>query len=313
MSYYHAMNLNLVQSFLRPISLLLLSTLVLAVVSRSVTAEEELPTKAVQEFVTVLEQIKQNYVYTQSDEVLIESAIRGMVSALDPFSRYLNTKELAQFQQATSSTSGTPIWSLSVKQSGYVYLDIDFFQLTIADYIKRDLAKVNNLAGLVIDLRDNGGGFVNSAVAVADLFLDDKLVVNAKGRSAEANRDLSSGRLTPFINVPIVILINENTASAAEIFAAAMQDHQRANIIGTTSYGKGSVQSLIYTSFGALQITTSMNYRPSGTAIQGEGVVPNYDVSDADSLTTFISQSSVNEMLYNLIIKEQLTQEAVSP
>ena len=306
------MNLNLVQSYSRTIYLLLLSTLVLAAISRSVAAEEELPTKAVQEFVTVLEQIKRNYIFEQSDEVVIESAIRGMVSSLDPYSRYLNAEELAQFQRATGSTSGSPVWSLSVKQSGYVYLDIDFFQLTIEDYIKRDLAKVNDLAGLVIDLRDNGGGFVDSAVAVADLFLDNKLVVNAKGRSAEANRDLSTRRLTPFINVPIVILVNENTASAAEIFAAAMQDHQRATIIGTSSYGKGTVQSLIYTSFGAIQITTSMNYRPSGRAIQGEGVVPNYDVSNKDSLKQFVSESSINKVLYDLIIKEQLTQQAVS-
>lgn len=304
------MNLNLVLAYSRTIFLLLLSTLVLAVLSRSVIAEEELPTKAVQEFVTVLEQIKRNYVFEQSDEVLIESAIRGMVSSLDPYSRYLNAEELAQFQRASSSTTGSPIWSLSEKQGGYVYLDIDFFQLTIADYIKRDLSKVNKFTGVVIDLRDNGGGFVDSAVAVADLFLDNKLVVNAKGRSAEANRDLRTNRLTPFINVPMVILINENTASAAEIFAAAMQDHERATIIGTSSYGKGTVQSLIYTNFGAIQITTSMNYRPLGTAIQGEGVVPNYDVASKDSLEQFISVSPVNETLYNLIIKQLLLAEA---
>ena len=103
--------MNLVHSFWRSRTLLLLSTLILTSLSTSLAAEEKLPTKAVQEFVTVLEQIKRNYVFQQEDDVLIESAIRGMVSSLDPYSRYLNAEELAQFQRASSSTSGSPIWT----------------------------------------------------------------------------------------------------------------------------------------------------------------------------------------------------------
>ena len=104
----------------------------------------------------------------------------------------------------------------------------------------------------------------------------------------------------------MVIIVNENTASAAEIFSAAMQDHKRASVIGTSTYGKGTVQSLIYTNFGAIQITTSMNYRPSGSAIQGEGVVPDFNLAEPDAVTRFSSASSINKQLFDAIIADLL-------
>ena len=283
--------------------LLLLFTLFSAQLSEPVQAEEKLPTKAVEEFVTVLQQIKRNYVFQQSDEALIESSIRGMVSSLDPFSRYLNAEELAQFQNASNTSTGQAAWSVTELDNGYVVLDIDFFQLGIADVIASELGKVTPIQGLAIDLRQNGGGFVDSAVAVADLFLNNKLVVDARGRSAEANRNLSTSAKTPLGTVPMVIVVDSSTASAAEIFSAALQDHDRAVIIGESTYGKGTVQSLIYTNFGAIQITTSMNYRPSGSAIQGEGVVPDFNLLDAAEVQRFVSSSEWYEQLYHVIVE----------
>ena len=101
--------------------------------------------------------------------------------------------------------------------------------------------------------------------------------------------------------VPASFCWRVSTASAAEIFSAALQDHDRAVIIGESTYGKGTVQSLIYTNFGAIQITTSMNYRPSGSAIQGEGVVPDFNLLNAAEVQRFVNSSEWYEQLYHVI------------
>lgn len=263
--------------------------------------EEALPTEAVEEFVTVLEQIKRNYVFEQSDPVLIEAAIRGMVTSLDPYSRYLNAEELKQFESNSSVTSSkTKVWNIEDLDSGVTYLDINFFHLSLSEKVVELLQQRNLNNGLLIDLRDNGGGFVDSAVELAGLFLDEKLVVHTRGRSPAANRYLSTDNETPFADIPVLILVNEGTASAAEIFSAAIQDHKSGLVAGGDTYGKGSVQSLIYTQYGAIQITTSLNYRPSGSGIQGEGVRPDI------YLTGPVSDQTNNELSLTMrnLIKE---------
>ena len=266
---------------------------------QAVLSEEELPTEAVEEFVTVLEQIKRNYVFEQSDPVLIEAAIRGMVTSLDPYSRYLNAEELKQFESSSSvKSSNSRVWSIEDLDSGITYLDINFFHLSLSDKVVEILSKRRLDKGLLLDLRDNGGGFVDSAVELAGLFLNEKLVVHTRGRSPAANRYLSTDKDTPFADVPLLILVNEGTASAAEIFSAALQDHESGLVAGTNTYGKGSVQSLIYTQYGAIQITTSLNYRPSGSSIQGEGVRPDIELSNAGSEAT---NNELSSEMRNLI------------
>ena len=250
-----------------------------------------------------MEQIKRNYVLEQSDEQLIEDAIRGMVSSLDNQSRYLNHEELAAFENAaTSPVTGTRAFQISTLPSGYTYLDIDFFYLSISEAVQKELEKKNN-KGLIIDLRDNGGGFLEAAVALTDLFVDEGLIVHSRGRTAEANRYYNSTETTPFRQLPVVILVNEITASASEIMAAAMQDHKRAIIIGTNTYGKGSVQSLIYTDIGAIQITTSMNYRPSGEVIHTSGVRPDIEVLPNQGAEASIGAS---EQPANALVEEAI-------
>ncbi|MFC3032007.1 S41 family peptidase [Pseudoalteromonas fenneropenaei] len=132
------------------------------------------------------------------------------------------------------------------------------------------------LRGLIIDLRDNPGGTLSSAVAIADLFLNSGTIVTTKGRFFDANQAFTAQRGDILNGAPIAIMINGNSASAAEILAGALQDNRRALIMGTTSYGKGSVQSLIPIGDGntALKLTTARYYTPSGQSIDGIGIKP---------------------------------------
>ena len=137
----------------------------------------------------------------------------------------------------------------------------------------------DNAVGYILDLRSNGGGVVDEAVDIADLFLDGGEIVSRRGRESDSNQhyyarpgDLAHGR-------PVIVLVDSGTASASEIVAGALQDHHRALIVGEQSFGKGSVQSIYpMGSKRALRLTTELYYLPSGRSIQGEGINPDIDV-----------------------------------
>lgn len=138
------------------------------------------------------------------------------------------------------------------------------------------------LAGLIIDLRDNPGGTLSSAVAISDLFLQAGTIVTTKGRFYDANQQFNAQHGDILNGAPIVVLINEQSASAAEILAAALQDNQRAIVVGSKSYGKGSVQSLIPIGDGttALKLTTAKYFTPSGRSIDGVGIKPDISLTE---------------------------------
>ncbi len=161
---------------------------------------------------------------------------------------------------------------------GLAYLRVVQFQTHTGDDLKEALATLRDAAplnGVVLDLRNNPGGVLQSGVAVADAFLDSGLIVETRGRGAGANEryEAQAGDLTG--GAPLVVLINEGTASASEIVAGALQDHGRALLLGRRSFGKGSVQTLMPLSESrALKITTARYYTPSGRSIQAQGIVP---------------------------------------
>jgi carboxyl-terminal processing protease len=132
------------------------------------------------------------------------------------------------------------------------------------------------LRGLVLDLRNDPGGLLNAAVDIAGSFLDGGPVVSIRGRQKSEDRTFSApGRGDILPGVPIVVLINGASASASEIVAGALQDRHRAVVLGTPSFGKGSVQSVIpIEGHGALRLTTALYYTPAGRSIQGEGITP---------------------------------------
>jgi carboxyl-terminal processing protease len=154
---------------------------------------------------------------------------------------------------------------------GIGYIKINTFAETTADELKRSLDKLgaNKLSGLIIDLRENPGGLLNQAIDVADFFIPKgEMIVSTKGRLPNTNRSYTAPNLEK-IRVPLVVLINNRSASASEIVAGALQDHDRALIVGETSFGKGLVQSVYPTdSNTGMALTTARYYTPSGRLIQ---------------------------------------------
>jgi len=161
----------------------------------------------------------------------------------------------------------------------YGYLRITNFRENTADDVKAALKKLESgktpLKGLIIDLRDNPGGLLDQAIKVADVFLDKGPIVSIKGRLKAHSKIYAAHRDKDKLSHPIVLLINEGSASASEIVAGAMQDHGRALVLGTTSFGKGSVQTVEPLRDGSgLKLTIARYYTPNGQAIQARGIIP---------------------------------------
>ena len=170
---------------------------------------------------------------------------------------------------------------------GYGYVRITQFQAgtdkSLIEAIKK-LEKENkgNLRGLVLDLRNNPGGVLNAAVGVSDAFLDKGLIVYTEGRVPDSRMRLSATPGDVTNGAPMVVLINGGSASASEIVAGALQDDKRAVLMGTKSFGKGSVQTIIpISNGGALKITTARYFTPSGRSIQALGIVPDIVTAEA--------------------------------
>jgi len=177
----------------------------------------------------------------------------------------------------------TSIRSRMEKDVGYIRITT-FSEQTKAsaiDAIKK-LKKNKNLKGYVLDLRNNPGGLLEQAVGVSDLFLDKGEIVSTRGRDL-VNPEIYKAKPGDIIDgLPLVILINSGSASASEIVAGALQDHKRAIILGTKSFGKGSVQTIIPVHpFGALRMTTAKYFTPSGKSIQKKGIDPDIIVEQA--------------------------------
>jgi len=172
--------------------------------------------------------------------------------------------------------------SLTLKP-GYAYISVTNFRVNTASELKQALNKLEKkdapLKGLILDLRNNPGGLLTQAVAVSDIFLDHGIIVSIKGRLPENTEIFKAHKNKIKRNYPIIVLINGGTASASEIVAGALQDQKRALIIGTTSFGKGSVQTVksLRDGFG-LKYTIARYYTPSGRSIQAEGIKPDIKV-----------------------------------
>jgi carboxyl-terminal processing protease len=166
-------------------------------------------------------------------------------------------------------------------EPGYGYIRVSTFTETTAEDVSHVLLQLKRdnhgtLKGLVLDLRDNPGGVLEAGVAVADDFLEQGVIVSADGRTPEARFEMDATHHGDLINgAPLVVLVDGGTASASEIVAGALKDHGRAILIGRTTYGKGSVQTVMPLSHGgALKLTTSRYFTPSGASIQGKGIIP---------------------------------------
>ena len=184
--------------------------------------------------------------------------------------------------------------SVKIRSVKYTDLEEGFAYIKITSFIEntgRDLEKIlgdhskkyANTKGVVLDLRRNPGGLLDQAVKVSDLFLKEGIIVSTIGRDPKNKEVLSATKKGVYTSFPLIILMNEHSASASEIVAGALQDNKRAIVMGTKSFGKGSVQSVVKLGDGSgLKLTVARYYTPSGKSIQSEGITPDLEMDEVD-------------------------------
>jgi carboxyl-terminal processing protease len=172
-------------------------------------------------------------------------------------------------------------------EEGFAYIRLSHFQSRTTEDMLKKISQLKGeskagIKGLVLDLRNNPGGILNGAVAISDAFLTDGIVVYTQGRTEDSRLDFNAAPDDVLEGAPMVVLVNGGSASASEIVAGALQDHKRAIIMGSQTFGKGSVQTIIpVTKTAAVKLTTARYFTPSGRSIQGEGIKPDIELSDA--------------------------------
>ena len=186
-----------------------------------------------------------------------------------------------------------------ILEPGYAYVRIAQFRLNTGEELEDELLELNaehgELKGVVLDLRNNPGGVLQASVRVVDAFIEEGSIVSTKGRLGGNDMTFSASLATIAPDVPLAVLVNNGSASASEIVAGALQDHGRAVVMGTQSFGKGSVQTVLpLDDTRAIKLTTSMYYTPSGRSIQAQGITPDIIVDDA-----FVTRRSRSISQYN--------------
>jgi carboxyl-terminal processing protease len=190
----------------------------------------------------------------------------------------------------TLSRAAVQVHSVSdnLLEPGYGYVKISHFSETTTADLERALATLKKrsggaLRGLVLDLRNNPGGVLEAAVGVSDVFLDAGVIVTANGRAPDAKFEMDARPGDDLNGAPLIVLVNGGSASASEIVAGALQDHHRAKLLGSQTYGKGSVQTVVPLSDGhAIKLTTSRYFTPSGASIHKRGITPDVVVDTKD-------------------------------
>ncbi len=360
------------------------------VANRDASGSMELTSEQTRLIAEVMQRVRRDYVEPIGDKELMDSAVRGMISALDRHSEFLNAEEYREIRNSTRGRysgvglevstqegailvispiddtpaqragiesgdeiieingvsvrndrlndaigkmrgrAGTPVTikvrrqnyddpltfhltrqkirvasvRYEILQPSYGYVRLSQFNESTADELSRAIDEMTDevqeqtgdmLAGLILDLRNNPGGILESAVEVSDLFLDEGIIVTAEGRTPESR----FRRLAEIGDVmdggAVMVLVNGGSASASEIVAGALQDHDRALIIGTTTFGKGLVQTVIPLSRGrAIKLTTSHYYTPSGDSIHEIGIVPDIVVEGSSEYPGMSATATVD-------------------
>ncbi len=343
-----------------------------------------LPLNELRSFADVFNQIRVGYVEEIDDSTLLEYAIQGMLTGLDPHSVYLNEDAFSDLQDTTSGEfsglglevgmedgyvkiispidgspadeaglqtgdvilklDGQAVKGMSMNEAidlmrgpvgteieltigrrgesqpfdvklirdkikmasvrerwlepGFGYIRIAQFSSTTGEEVSKSLAELQEqqaLKGLVLDLRNNPGGVLRASVDVAGLFMDGGLVVYTEGRISNSDARYQAQPEDSSGGIPLVVLINGGSASASEIVAGALQDHRRAVVMGTDSFGKGSVQTVLPLSEKrAVKLTTALYFTPNGRSIQAQGIVPDIHIERA-KVTTYDTSARISE------------------
>jgi carboxyl-terminal processing protease len=191
-------------------------------------------------------------------------------------------------------------------EPGFAYVRITNFQEKTTKDVKKlliELEKDELIKGLILDLRNNPGGLLDQAISISDIFLNQGLIVYTKGRIQEQNMTFQAHSNNGKNLYPLVILVNEGSASASEIVAGAIQDHKRGVIVGTQTFGKGSVQTIIPMPGGSgLRLTTARYFTPNGRSIQATGIVPNVEVPHIQ----YVKEGKASPQLPNFVRETDL-------
>ncbi|WP_300763201.1 S41 family peptidase [Helicobacter sp. UBA3407] len=172
------------------------------------------------------------------------------------------------------------VYAKGIEESNYVYLRVTSFDKNVSKRVEEELKKFKTIDGIVLDLRNNPGGLLNQAVELSDLFIKKGIIVSQKGRVKDENIVYNASNRTPYATIPLVVLVNNGSASASEIVAGAIQDNKRGVLVGEGTFGKGSVQVILPTEKKeALRLTIARYYLPSGRTIQAVGVTPDIEVA----------------------------------
>ncbi len=336
----------------------------------NLVAEERIPAEDIEQFVDIFNRIKEQYVDEIDDQELFRSAIKGMVSGLDPHSSYLSGEDFNELKIGTTGKFGglgieittedgfvkviAPIDDTPAQRAGVLagdliikvdeeslkdmaigdavklmrgepgtnvqitvlrkktpeplvfditrqvivskgiktkifkdnigYVRLASFQANSTNDLKSAIYKMrkstnNNIEGLILDLRNNPGGVLGAAVGITDLFLQSGKIVYTDGRTINSKLEYFATPQDILNGLPLIVMVNEGSASASEIVAGALQDNKRAKIVGTNSYGKASVQTIQELSDGsALKLTTARYYTPLGRDIHSLGIKPDYEI-----------------------------------
>jgi carboxyl-terminal processing protease len=213
----------------------------------------------------------------------------------------IHRKGWTELKEITIIRDVIPIHSVKAQllEPGYPHIRITNFQShSTKDFIQalKEMAEKGSIQGLILDLRNNPGGLLDQAVKISDIFIDKGVVVSTKGRIKEQNTIFYAHDNNGKYDFPLVVLVNEGSASASEIVAGALQDHKKALIIGAQTFGKGSVQTIIPMDDGAgLRLTTARYYTPNGRSIQATGITPDIMVASANGNSIKNNEQENNE------------------
>ena len=167
------------------------------------------------------------------------------------------------------------VYAKRIEDSDTLYVRVTSFDKKVGKRVGEELKKAPWARGIVLDLRNNPGGLLNQAIELADLFIDEGVIVSQKGRTSSEDEEFKASKNSPYARIPLAVLINNGSASASEIVAGALQDHKRAIIVGENSFGKGSVQVILpLDKTEGLRLTIARYYLPSGRTIQALGITP---------------------------------------
>ena len=355
--------------------LLVLLVLTISFIPISIKSDDDVPVENIEQFVDIYKRIKEQYVDNVDDEQLFKSAIKGMVSDLDPHSSYLSKDDFNELKIGTTGKFGglgieittedsfvkvispiddTPAQKVGIKSGDLIikvddtslenmsineavklmrgepgtkvqitvirkkakkpivfdikreiivakgiksklfnddigYIRLSSFQSNSTNHVKNAIYALskeskNNLSGLILDLRNNPGGVLGTAVGISDLFLKKGKIVYTNGRTLNSKLEYFATPQDVLEGTPLIVMVNEGSASASEIVAGALQDNKRAKILGAKSYGKASVQTIQELSDGsALKLTTARYYTPMGRDIHKHGIDPDITIKISEN------------------------------